>query len=129
VQIATQSNLTTTTSTQKQNLRLVRASQYLSTFNLRVIYKPGRIYAVPDALSRLIGERETQFAEGYEALDMSYNDPDAKLEGAVTTVEVALKHRVDEPAVFHVALVEISDDMREKIKDSYAQDPVWAERL
>jgi hypothetical protein len=79
---------------------------------------------VPDALSRLISERETQFAEGYEALNISYNDPDAKLEGAVTTVEVALKHRVDEPAVFYVALVEISDDMREKIKDSYAQDPV-----
>jgi hypothetical protein len=44
-------------------------------------------------------------------------------------VEVALKDRVEEPAVFYVALVEISNDMREKIKDSYVQDLVWAERL
>jgi hypothetical protein len=102
----------------------VRALQYLSTFNLRVIYKLGRIYAVPDILSRLIGKRETQFAEGYEALDIAYDDLDAKPEGAATTVEVVLKDRVEEHAVFHVALVEMSDDIREKIKNGYTDDPV-----
>jgi hypothetical protein len=96
----------------------------LSTFNLRVIYKLGRIYTVPNVLSRLIRERETQFAEGYEALDISYNDLDAKLEGAAATVEVVLKDRVEEPAVFYVALIEISNDIRKKIKDSYVQDLV-----
>lgn len=51
--IATQTSLTSS-STDKLNNRLTRASQYLSQFrNLRVVYKPGREHVVPDALSRL----------------------------------------------------------------------------
>ena len=55
--ITKQVHLMDTTSTERLNLRLVRASQYLSQFhNLEVIYRPGRIHLVPDALSRLIAE-------------------------------------------------------------------------
>lgn len=47
-------NLTTTTCTDKLNLKLLRGSQYLSQFNIDVRYRPGRIHLVPDALSRLL---------------------------------------------------------------------------
>lgn len=51
--IATQTSLNSS-STDKLNNRLTRASQYLSQFrNLKVLYKPGREHVVPDALSRL----------------------------------------------------------------------------
>ncbi len=40
-------------STDKLNLRLVRASIYLLQFNLDVRYKLGKLYVIPDALSRL----------------------------------------------------------------------------
>jgi len=43
----------TTSSTDKLNLRLIRASQYLSQFELDIRYKPGKTHIVPDALSRL----------------------------------------------------------------------------
>lgn len=52
VQIAKQTSLTTS-STDKLNLRLVRASQYLSQFDLTVVHKPGIKHVVPDAISRL----------------------------------------------------------------------------
>lgn len=42
-----------TSSTDKLNLRLVRASQYLSSFNLAVRHKAGKSNIVPDTLSRL----------------------------------------------------------------------------
>lgn len=49
------------TSSDKLNLRLIRASQYLSQFRhkLELIYKPGRLHKVPDALSRLLTVKET----------------------------------------------------------------------
>lgn len=39
--------------TDKLNMRLVRASQYLSQYTLDVRWKPGKQHVVPDALSRL----------------------------------------------------------------------------
>lgn len=50
--IARQTTLSTT-NTDKLNLRLVRASQYLSQFSLDVRHKPGKQHIIPEALSRL----------------------------------------------------------------------------
>jgi hypothetical protein len=36
------------------NIRLVRASQYLSQFEFNIRYKPGRQHTLPDAISRLM---------------------------------------------------------------------------
>ena len=41
--------------TDRQNLRLIRASQYLSQFNLEVRHRAGTTNLVADALSRLPG--------------------------------------------------------------------------
>ena len=54
IPISKQTSLTSL-STDKLNLRLIRASQYLSQFNLELRHKSGKENTVPDALSRLTG--------------------------------------------------------------------------
>ncbi len=51
--ILQQSSVTSTTSTMRLNLRLVRASQFLQQFKLDIRHKPGKEHIIPDALSRL----------------------------------------------------------------------------
>lgn len=53
--IATQNTLT---STDKLNLRLVRASDYIQRFDLELRHKSGKQHIVPDALSRLVSDNE-----------------------------------------------------------------------
>jgi hypothetical protein len=50
-EIARQTTTLMSLSTGKLNLRLIRASQYLSQFSLDVRYRPGKIHLVPVALS------------------------------------------------------------------------------
>lgn len=50
--IAKQTTLSTS-STDKLNLRLIRASDYIQRFNIILKHKPGKQHVVPDALSRL----------------------------------------------------------------------------
>ncbi len=100
--IAKQSSLTMTTSTDKLNLRLIRASQYLSQFDLDVRHKPGRIHLVPDALSRLLG-------------DMEQKD-DGKT-GILEDLGTA--------GTYHVTLVELADDFKKRLQDAYEQDTAW----
>jgi len=52
--------------TDKLNLRLVRASQYLFTFELNIRYKPDNKNLVSDALSRLLRERSFNDASSIE---------------------------------------------------------------
>lgn len=53
VDISRQKLITATTSTMKMNVRLIRASQFLSQFSLNIRHKPGHLNVIPDALSRL----------------------------------------------------------------------------
>lgn len=57
VPISRQTTLTIS-STDKLNLRLIRASQYLSSFNIAVRHKSGKLNTVPNALSRLQGHEQ-----------------------------------------------------------------------
>ena len=53
IDILQQLSITSTTSTMKLNLRLVRAFQFLHQFKLDVWQKPGKEHIIPDTLSRL----------------------------------------------------------------------------
>nr|OMP83046.1 Retrovirus-related Pol polyprotein from transposon gypsy [Diplodia seriata] len=98
--IAQHYNLQTTSATDKMNLKLVTASQYISQFDLRVFYRPGKTHLVPDALSRLIGDRQDPVPEQSE-------------------------ETLDPIGVFSVAVVEMSDAMKERIQQGYGRDPHW----
>ena len=95
VQIAKQTSLSTS-STDKLNLRLVRASQYLSQYNLDIRHKSGKTNVVPDALSRLPGEPTPQEDTGI--LDKS---------------------------VYHITLVSMSDDFKSRLVEAYHKDDQW----
>ena len=78
------------------NVRLVRASQFLSQFDLDVRHKPGKDHIIPDALSRLASMNRSQLPDHYSELDV----------------------------LFTSILVEIDDSFRKKLVDRY-EDDAW----
>ncbi len=103
--IAKQTTLTTS-STDKLNLRLVRASDYIQRFqNVEFRYKMGSKHIIPDALSRL-PQKNTE-------LDYSTGQLDALWAHAYSTT----------------VLVEMSSELKERILDGYKDDPDWTRLL
>jgi transposase InsO family protein len=90
-------------STDKLNLRLVRASEYLQRFRLDVRHRSGKSNAVPDALSRLattLGSPRDTTDPG--TLDSLY----------------AYTH--------HASLVEMSPTLRSRLIHGYTEDTNWS---
>ena len=58
VNIATSTSLKSASS-DNQNLRLIRASQFIQQFNIRVFHRPGKSNLIADALSRLPSSKPT----------------------------------------------------------------------
>ena len=98
VGIAKQTSLTTS-STDKLNLRLVRASEYLQRFDLDIRYKPGKQHIVPDALSRLSNAGTSTSDRSEAELDALY---------AYTT-----------------SLVELDEQFKTKLREGYKLDEPW----
>ena len=96
--IASQTTLTTT-STDKLNLRLVRASDYIQRFNLDIRHKPGKQHIVPDALSRLASA--------------NINTPPRNSD----------EGELD--ALFTASLVEMDPQFKQRILDGYKSDLNW----
>ena len=88
-----------TTSTEKLNLRLIRASEYLQRFRIELRHKPGKSNIVPDALSRLASRSYRSEPESSSILDS-----------------------VDS---FPVSLITVSEDFRKRLLEGYQQEPRW----
>ena len=104
--IASQTKLTTS-STDKANLRLVRASTYLSQFRLDIRHKPGKAHIVPDALSRLPSRNTGD--ENIDSLDIFH-----------TSTEDG------EAFAFNGSLIEVSEVFRKRLIQGYENDPAWS---
>lgn len=117
IPISKQTSLNTS-STDKLNLRLVRASQYLSSFNLELRHKAGRSNTVPDALSRL---------PQASTADPDTSEKEGVLDALLEHVEAYHSIASSEPIpVYHSTLVEMSDDFKHRLKQAYLADPHWA---
>ena len=114
VPISTQTSLSSS-STDKLNLRLVRASQYLSQFDLTVKHKSGKSNVVPDALSRLKAEPGKPLKDGTGILD-------SLLAEAFSN---APRRDQEVPAAYHITLVEMSDSFKEQLVKAYQDDDQW----
>ena len=126
VPISRQTTLATS-STDKLNLRLVRASQYLSSFNIAIRHKSGKSNVVPDALSRLPGKLPTQpdAADKAGILDVLYGHPVSLPDHELRSATIQ-----DLPPVsYHITLVEMSDDFKQRLKAAYAEDEQWKKVL
>ena len=94
IDIVRQSSMNTT-STEKLNLRLIRASEYLQRFRIELRHKPGKTNIVPDILSRLASR--------------SYR----------SEPEDSILDNVDS---FPVSLITVSDEFRRRLIKGY-QEP------
>lgn len=86
-----------TSSTNKLNLRLIRASDYIQRFNIVLRHKSEKMHIVPDVLFRL-------------PTDNFENKLDSKKELDV---------------LFIISVVEMNDEFRIKIIEEYKTDPIW----
>ena len=111
-----------TSSTDKLNLRLVRASQYLSSFNLAIRHKSGASNVVPDALLRLQALPDIPVAEKADILDCLY--------GNVVSLNAA-EHDALLPKVFmyHSTLVEMTDDFKRRLIEAYSNNEQWKKAI
>jgi hypothetical protein len=114
VGIAKQTSLTTS-STEKLNLRLVRASEYLQRFTLDIRHKPGKANYVSDALSRLATEDSMK--------PSSETDSKASIdqEGELDALHVAY--------AYTCSLVEMSPEFKQRLLYGYKEDPSWKKIL
>ena len=118
----------------KLNLRLVRASQYLSQFSLNIRHRVNKLNIVFDALSRLaiIVEQNDDFDE--DTLD----EIDAYVDDSNTLIVIKLvKHVarerdnvvatniVNDVVFFHACLIQMSDEFRKRFIDVYVKSFKW----
>lgn len=96
----------TSSSVDRLNLKLVRASMYLSQFRIRVFHRSGKSNIIPDALSRLPTVRHNTADLTVDSLDIDgFNlDTADNLSGT---------------------LVQMADDFRSKLITGYTEDPTW----
>lgn len=121
VAIVRQTSLNTT-STEKLNLRLIRASEYLQRFRLDVRYKPGKINIIPDTLSRLASHESAshKLAAGYELATVV---PDVLSRLASREYRAETDESLDVLTVkcFPVSLVEVSYEYRQRLLEGYRE--------
>ena len=98
--ILQQSSITSTTSTMRMNLRLVRASQFLQQLRLDVRHKPGKEHIISDALSRLA-------STNVGCSDASHSELNALF-------------------TYNATLIEIYPNLVSKILAGYEDDEYWA---
>lgn len=104
--IAKQTHLTTTTNTDKLNLRLVCTSQNLSQFDLDIQHWSGWIHLVFDALLRLLTSMKTIKTE----------KDDKKILNNIKEMNIE---------AFHLTLIEMVPDFRERLQKAYQMNVQW----
>jgi hypothetical protein len=93
-------------STDRLNMKLIRASMYLSQFRLNIRHRAEKFNIVSDALSRLSVEKNNS---SHEALDLDLDHYQSKMKNSEN----------DRIYAYVTTLVEMTEDFRVKIKKSY----------
>jgi hypothetical protein len=96
--------------TDKLNLRLIRASLYLSQFSLDVRYRFGPLNIVSDALSRLANTK-AQFTAPSD-------------ENVLENIQEYF-HLSDKIGAYNATIIEIDPDFAARIKLDYAKNTAW----
>ena len=103
----------------KLNLRFVRASQYFFDFNLSIRHKIDKINVISNALFKL--QADVSLIEKIDVLKSLYNHSITSLfENLIVEISVFY---------YHVALIEMSNDFKLRLKQTYKNDEHWLKIL
>ena len=117
--IMRQSSITSTTSTMRINVRLVRASQFLRQFRLDVRHKPNKEHIVSDVLSRLANSK-SMLPEDHSKLDVLY----ACATQAVSCGNVSSNDNVS-LYIYSAIIVKMNKAFRRRLVLDYQSDRRW----
>ena len=102
-----------TSSIDKLNLRLVRASDYIQRFSFIILHRPDRLHVVPDALSRLPTSSSPQ--NGLTSVSSSSH---------FDLTSPPADYGDGELDVLYVCtMINLDEDFRQKLLDGYVTDP------
>ena len=102
-----------TFNTNKLNLRLVKASQYLFDFNIFVRHKIDKINIVFDALSRL--QTNVVIIDKLSILKSLYDH-------FIDLLDVDFVTYTSNLSIYHIILIEMNDEFKQKLKQIYQID-------
>ncbi|KAF7561559.1 hypothetical protein G7046_g2573 [Stylonectria norvegica] len=135
-----QVDIANTTARPSVNKKLVRALEYISRFNVRVLHKSGETNLIPDALSRLPTTNNLTDAEAPGQLE-DMPDDRSELWSSAPQHTAFLGSSQRPPAAmlfpdgqFQQAsptthMVELSQEFRQKLQKGYDTDPTWRHTL
>lgn len=115
--IAKQTSLTTS-SVDKLNMRLIRASQYFFQYQLDLRYKPGKQHVLPDALTRLPAAKDI-IGPGSELDDLTALFATAWDEATADAIVYS----------FSTSHVEMSSDFKGALRLAYEEDKHYSQML
>ena len=118
----------------KLNLRLVRASQYFSQFSLDIRHRVDKLNIVSDALSRfaITVEQNDDFDEDtLNEIDIYVDDSNTLI--VIRLVKHVARERdnvvainiVDDVVFFHACLIQMSDEFKKRLIDVYVKSFKW----
>ncbi|GAW26152.1 hypothetical protein SAMD00023353_2201730 [Rosellinia necatrix] len=124
-------DIVNSTALSNQNLRLVRAMEYISRFTFTVLHKPGKLHIIPDALSRL--PTVTESPEPHPDLEFLPDDAEEQwafpadvLPALRLATTFGLKG--DQPSK-GIALIQMSPEFKAQLRQGYKEDPKWVNTL
>ncbi|KAJ5203188.1 hypothetical protein N7449_005267 [Penicillium cf. viridicatum] len=123
VNIAVNTNLRSA-ATENQNLRLVRAAQFIQTFNLKVFHRSGATNKVADTLSRLRSTNPTKPSER-DNLDEFTQGIDAF---PAEPSEDQSQSQADGPPNQSMVFTKLSDEIKQNITQGYEADS-WLSKV
>ncbi|EPE10789.1 retrotransposable element [Ophiostoma piceae UAMH 11346] len=113
-----QPNISNTTAASAQNLRLVKAMEFVSGFELDVVHKPGKTHYIPDALSRVPSTNNLTPADAEGGLDAIF-----------WAAHWAAAQQADDTGVdtaFVTSATFLSPTFRQRIIQGYDEDPFFS---
>jgi len=113
VEIEHQSSLNTIT-VKKLNLRLVRASEYLQCFWLKIRYKSGKTNIIPDALFRLLSSNNVH--EQLASREYQLKSDESILKALQADVSIT---------TYAETLMKVSFRLQQRLKNNYAKESRW----
>ena len=116
-----------TFNTNKLNLRLIRASQYLFNFNIVIRHKTDKVNIVSNALFRLSEKRSAQsnFNDKTDVLNVLYDHFVKLADHELCTVTIQNLLVI----TYHVTLIEMFDDFKNRLKLAYEKNKYWKKML